>query len=65
MSEILRGPGTWFDYNVRGVKYEVVQGGAVYSEYTGDGKAEKNIETPPFGIFSIREKSNQPNRAER
>ena len=44
------------DFNVKGKKYLVFQGGELYSEYMGDGKDEQVIYAPTTGSFMIREK---------
>ena len=59
MGKIKRGPGTQFDYNVRGVEFEVIQNGEVVAKYIGDGSGECIVPALIFGSFSIREKNNQ------
>jgi hypothetical protein len=57
MSAIVRrGPNTRFDFNVKGVIYEVIQNNKPYSEYTGNGEEERVIDVPTMGNYMIREK---------
>ncbi len=54
-AKILRGPSSQQDFNVRGVKYVILQYGVVYSKYIGDGKRLRCIHAPMSGSFTIKE----------